>query len=65
MKTFTNIYKNYQRQKEPFGDVHFISFLSATLSRISYQNDNDFLKSYTSIMGPVINREILECINST
>ena len=63
MKTFTNIYKNYQRQKEPFGDVHFISFLSATLSRISYQNDNDFLKSYTSIMGPVINREILDCIN--
>jgi len=64
MKIFTKIIKNYKREKERFGDVHFISFLSATLSRIAYQNDNNFLNSYTSIMGPVINPEILESINS-
>jgi hypothetical protein len=46
-----------------YGDIHFISFLSAVLSRLAYMNDNKFLTSYNSIMGQVIQPEILQSIN--
>ena len=41
-----NTFKNLSRKSEKYGDVHFISFLGATLSRLAYLNDNKFLTSY-------------------
>lgn len=59
-----NTIKNLSRKSEKYGDVHFISFLGAILSRLAYLNDNKFLTSYNSIMGPVIHPVILQAINS-
>ena len=59
-----NTISNISRKSDRYGDVHFISFLSATLSRLAYLNDNDFLKNYSSIMGPVIPLKILQGIDS-
>ena len=59
-----NTFKNLSRKSEKYGDVHFISFLGAILSRLAYLNDNKFLTSYNAIMGPVIQPRILEAINS-
>jgi len=59
-----NTFKNLSRKTEKYGDVHFISFLGAILSRLAYLNDNKFLTSYNAIMGPVIQPKILEAINS-
>ena len=58
-----NTIKNLNRKSEKYGDIHFVSFLSAVLSRLAYQNDNTFLTSYSRIMGPVINTKILTAIN--
>jgi hypothetical protein len=49
-----NTISNFSRQSERYGDICFISFLGAILSRLAYLNDNKFLTSYNSIMGPVI-----------
>ena len=38
-----NTFKNLSRKSEKYGDVHFISFLGAILSRLAYLNDNKFL----------------------
>ena len=58
-----NTIKNINRKAEKYGDVHFISFLGAVLSRLAYFNDNNFLKKYNAIMGPVIQPKILSSIN--
>jgi hypothetical protein len=59
-----NTLSNTTRKADKYGDVHFISFLSAALSRFAYLDDNKFLKSYGDIMGPVIQPKILQSINS-
>lgn len=59
-----NTISNLSRKADKYGDVHFISFLGATLSRLAYMDDNKFLKSYNAIMGPVIQPRILQGINS-
>ena len=64
MNTFKKFTSNLTRQSEKYGDVHFISFLSAVLSRLAYCNDNTFLKNYMAIMGPVIHPQILQSINN-
>jgi hypothetical protein len=58
-----NTISNFSRQSERYGDIHFISFLGAILSRLAYLNDNKFLTSYNSIMGSVIHPQILQAIN--
>ena len=58
-----NTISNLSRKSDKYGDVHFISFLGATLSRIAYFDDNKFLKQYTAIMGSVIHPQILQGIN--
>ena len=55
---------NLSRQSHKYGDLHFISFLSAILSRLAYFNDNKFLRKYNSIMGPVILPKIMQAINN-
>jgi len=60
MRTF----KNFSRKADKYGDVHFVSFLGATLSRLAYLDDNKFLANYTAIMGPVIQPELLHSINN-
>lgn len=55
---------NLRRKLDKYGDLHFISFLGAILSRLVYMNDNKFLTCYNQIMGPVIHPDILEGINS-
>ena len=59
-----NTIKNFSRKSEKYGDVAFISFLGSILSRLAYLNDNKFLTSYNSIMGPVIQPKILQSINN-
>ena len=54
----------WSKKSEKFGDLHIISFLSATLSRLAYFDDNNFLTKYNLIMGPVIHPKILEGINN-
>lgn len=54
-----NTISNLSRKSDKYGDVHFISFLGATLARLAYMNDNKFLTSYSQIMGPVIQPKIL------
>ena len=58
-----NTISNLSRKSDMYGNLHFISFLGATLSRLSYMDDNKFLTSYSRIMGPVIHPEILKGIN--
>ena len=59
-----NTLSNSSRKADKYGDIHFISFLSATLSRLAYLDDNKFLKNYSDIMGPVIQPKILQSINN-
>jgi len=59
-----NTISNLSRKADKYGDIHFISFFSSTLSRLAYLDDNKFLDSYNSIMGPIIQPKILEGINS-
>ena len=59
-----NTISNISRKSDKYGDLHFISFLGATLSRLAYLNDNAFLKNYSQIMGPVIPTKILQGIDS-
>ena len=59
-----NTISNFSRKSERYGDIYFISFLGAVLSRLAYLNDNKFLTSYNSIMGPVIHPKILQAINN-
>jgi hypothetical protein len=59
-----NTISNLRRKSDKYGDVHFISFLSAALARLAYLNDNAFLQKYNSIMGPIIVPKILESINN-
>jgi len=59
-----NTINNLSRKAEKYGDVHFISFLGAVLSRLAYFNDNNFLNKYNAITGSVILPKILESINS-
>lgn len=58
-----NTISNLGRKTDKYGDVHFISFLGATLARLAYMNDNKFLARYSQIMGPVIQPKILSGIN--
>lgn len=55
---------NFNRKADKYGDLHFISFLGSTLSRLAYFNDNNFLTNYKKIIGPVIVPKILSGINS-
>ena len=59
-----NTISNFSRKADRYGDLHFISFLSASLSRLAYMDDNKFLKSYSQIIGPVIQPKILHGINN-
>jgi len=59
-----NTISNFTRKADKYGDIHFISFLSAVLSRIAYFDDNKFLTKYNAIMGPVIQDRILQGINN-
>jgi len=59
-----NTISNISRKADKYGDVHFVSFLASTLSRLGYFDDNNFLKKYNAIMGPVILPEILQGINN-
>ena len=58
-----NTINNLSRKADKYGDIHFISFLGATLARLAYFNDNKFLSKYNAIMGPVIHPKILQGIN--
>lgn len=59
-----NTISNISRKPDKYGDVHFISFLGATLSRLAYMDDNKFLTNYSQIIGPVIQPKILQGINN-
>ena len=59
-----NTISNLNRKTDMNGDVHFISFLGSTLSRLAYMDDNKFLTSYSQIIGPVIQPKILQGINN-
>ena len=59
-----NTLNNLSRKADIYGNLHFISFLGATLSRLAYMNDNQFLTSYSQIMGPVIHPRLLQGINN-
>jgi hypothetical protein len=58
-KTFSNL----SRKADRYGDLHFLSFYGATLSRLAYLDDNKFYQNYVTIMGPVIHPKILTAIN--
>jgi hypothetical protein len=58
-KTFSNL----SRKADRYGDLHFLSFYGATLSRLAYLDDNKFYQNYVTIMGPVIHKKILTAIN--
>ena len=47
-----------------YGDVHFISFYCAVLSRLAYFSDKNFLTQYDKIFGPIIPKTILTQLNS-
>ena len=59
-----NTISNLSRKADKYGNLHFISFLGSTLSRLAYFNDNKFLKNYCDIMGPIIQPKILKGIDS-
>ena len=59
-----NTINNLSRKSDKYGNLHFISFLGSTLSRLAYFDDNKFLKNYSQIIGPVINPKILQGINN-
>jgi hypothetical protein len=59
-----NTISNFSRKTNKYGDLHFVSFLSAILSRLAYLNDNNFLNKYNAIMGPVIQPQLLNAINN-
>ena len=59
-----NTISNLSRKADKEGNIHFISFLGAVLSRLAYQDDNKFLTSYSKIMGPIIHPKILQGINN-
>jgi hypothetical protein len=59
-----NTFKNLQRKADKYGEIHFISFFSSVLSRLAYFDDNNFLKKYNAIMGPIIQPKILKGINN-
>jgi hypothetical protein len=54
---------NLSRAADKYGDVHFISFYSAILARLAYTNDNNFLKFYKSIFGPIIPSELMKSMD--
>lgn len=58
------MFSNMSRKADKEGNMHFISFLSAVLSRLAYMNDTTFLTKYNAIMGPVIHPQILTAINN-
>lgn len=60
LKTFSNL----SRKSDKYGNVHFISFYSSVLSRLAYFSDEYFLEKYVSIFGPIINENIMKCIDS-
>ena len=37
-----NTISNISRKADKYGDVHFVSFLASTLSRLAYFDDNHF-----------------------
>jgi len=47
-----------------YGNVHFISFYSAVLSRFAYFSDKNFLEQYNKIIGPIIPLSVLTAMNS-
>jgi hypothetical protein len=59
-----NTLSNIGRKTDMYGDIHFISFLGSTLSRLAYMDDNKFLANYSQIIGPVIQPKILQGINN-
>ena len=59
-----NTLSNISRKTDMYGDIHFISFLGSTLSRLAYMDDNKFLANYSQIIGPVIQPKILQCLNN-
>lgn len=58
-RTFSNAF----RTADKYGDLHFISLLGTTLSRLAYLDDTYFLQNYIAIMGPIILLPILKKIN--
>lgn len=47
-----------------YGNVHFISFYSAVLSRFAYFSDKNFLEQYNKIIGPIISMLLLTAMDS-
>ena len=58
-----NTFSNINRKADRYGEVHFISFYCAVLSRLAYFNDTKFLTQYNAIMGPIIPSSYLKAIN--
>jgi hypothetical protein len=54
---------NLSRKSDQYGDLHFISFYCAILSRLAYTNDNYFFEYYKKIFGPVIPFELMKSID--
>jgi len=59
-----NTLRNFSRKADRYGDLHFLSFYGAVLSRFAYLNDDNFYKNYVTVMGPIIQPQILQAINS-
>jgi hypothetical protein len=55
---------NLSRKSDQYGDLHFISFYCAILSRLAYTNDNFFLKYYKKIFGPIIPEKVMKDIDA-
>jgi hypothetical protein len=59
----SKLLSNFTRKAEQYGDVHFISFLGAILSRLAYKKDADFITCYKQIMGSVILPSMMTAID--
>jgi hypothetical protein len=69
MKTIKNVVNRAAtdmiRTSDKYGNLHFISFLGAALSRLAYVDDNKFLKYFCKIMSPAyIHTSLLEGIDN-
>ena len=50
MPFFSKTIKNVDSGAKNYGNVHFISFFSAVLSRFAYFSDKNFLEQYNKII---------------
>jgi len=64
MPFFTRSNNAGDSAEKNYGNVHFISFYSAVLSRFAYFSDKNFLEQYNKIIGPIIPAPILTAMDS-